>query len=309
MKKFIMLIMIAALMIPGIVFADATAYSDQTQNQEQNSYTNANSSASQGQSINVDSHDSVDVDSHDKTNSNATQGQTTVVGVGELIKNSFNSGPSKRGFAIPNDIHFPGTPSYFGKAIPSFQFQSVNTLLMYKSVFSITELKTMASGKGKATRIISTLVNSGYINKDESIDTADINKDDFTYMVIYITKPKINVDLVGYVTAASKSKNGVSIKTVAQAALAAHEMGANIIHISAEGAERKLTTNGWGIGFNQTHSTINGGGENTGNVSSGGTGYSSGTAGYRDLPWIQVFCLYGQVSEAPTTLKDRGFFN
>lgn len=268
MKKFIIaIVMIAIITLPSITFA--IGYPNNNVNQEQD----------QG------------------------QGQSQA---------SFNTlvyapkyAPAKRGLAIPNDIHFPGTPSYFGKAIPSFQFQSVNTLLMYKSVFSITELKTMASGKGKATRIISTIVNDRYKIteeqkikhiKDRGIITNIENSDDYTYIVIYLKKPKISVDLIGYVTAASKSKNGVSIKTVAQAALAAHKMGANIIHISAEGAERKLTTNGWGIGLNQTHSTINGGGENTGNVSSGGTGYSAGTAGYRDLPWVQVFCLYGQIS-------------
>ena len=261
MKKFIIAAVLAVfLMVPGMAVAD-------------HHYGNNN--------------DTID------SEASAVQDQTTVVGV-DLLNGSFNGGPAKRGFAIPNDIHYPGMPSYFGKAIPSFQFQSVKSLLMYKSVFSIEELKNMSKGKGrvKSTRILPTVVNASYAKgatfMGDAIPTDEVTE----YMVIYITKPTIEVDLVGYVTCATRSKVGLSIQTLASAALAAHEMGANIIHVSAEGAERKLTTNGWGVGFNQTHATINGGGENTGNVSSGGFGVSGGSAGYRDLPWIQVFALH-----------------
>ena len=253
MKRFIVAIILALfIMVPGMAFAD--------------NYVDTNSS-------NVV-----------LSNPNLINAPTT----------NFNYAPSKRGFAIPNDVHYPGMPSYFGKAIPSFQFQSVKTLLMYKSVFSIVELENMAKGKGrvKPTRILPTLVNGNYIpvETDEEVDGDIITPTE--YMVIYITKPTIDVELIGYVTVATRSKVGLSVQALAESALAAHKMGANIIHVSAEGAERKLTTNGWGIGFNQTHSTINGGGENSGNVSSGGFGISGGSAGYRDLPWVQVFCLH-----------------
>jgi hypothetical protein len=284
MKKFIMVITIFSMFIiapNSFAYLNSIANSNQSQGQEQSQTQNSTNS------------------------SLATQGQTTVVGVGELIKNSFNAGSSKRGFAIPNDIHYPGMPSYFGKAIPSFQFQSATKMLMYKSVFSVAELRRMAEGEGSSARIITTLVTDEYKiandekeeqiieNLDGSVSKSKIKKDieKRTHMVIYLTKPKINVDLVGYITVASKSKVGLSVKTMAQAALAAYEMGANIVHITAEGAERKLTTSGWGIGFNQTHATMYGGGEGSSGVSSGGTGYSTGTAGYRDLPWIQVFAL------------------
>ena len=280
MKKFIIAVVLSVfIMAPAMALADrATATSNQNQNQNQTAYNNTGSNATQGQTTSV---------------INSPVGPTI-----DMFNDSFNSGPSKRGFAIPNDIHYPGTPSYFGKAIPSFQFQSVKTLLMYKSVFSIEELKDMAKGDGvvKSPRILVTVVNASYDPDNQPVATFmgdPIPTDEVTeYMVIYITKPKVDVDLVGYVTCATKSKVGLSVQILAKAALAAHEMGADMIHVSAEGAERKLTTNGWGIGFNHTHATINGGGEDSGNVASGGLGVSGGSAGYRDLPWVQVFALH-----------------
>ena len=272
MKKFIIAATLALfIMLPGMALADATANAVQDQSQVQSFNPNQDQNQGQGQ---------------DQSSINVNDGNTLIYAP--------KYAPAKRGFAIPNDIHYPGMPSYFGKAIPSFQFQSVKTLLMYKSVFSVEELRSMAKSKGrvKSTRILPTVVNSSYGEAatfmGDPIPTDEADK----YMVIYITKPTIEVDLVGYVTCATRSKVGLSVQTLAAAALAAHEMGANIIHVSAEGAERKLTTNGWGVGFNQTHATINGGGENTGNVSSGGFGVSGGSAGYRDLPWVQVFALH-----------------
>jgi hypothetical protein len=71
-------------------------------------------------------------------------------------------------------------------------------------------------------------------------------------------------------------------------------MGANAIHVSAEGTQRKLKSFGWGIGFNYTQATLNSDEDSSG-IGSGGLGISGSTAGYVNMPWMQIYAL--QVSQ------------
>jgi hypothetical protein len=67
-------------------------------------------------------------------------------------------------------------------------------------------------------------------------------------------------------------------------------LGANVIHITAEGVDRELKAFGWGVGLSYTRASISDS-EQSGGVAAGGTGISGGSAGYVDMPWFQVFAL------------------
>jgi hypothetical protein len=93
---------------------------------------------------------------------------------------------------------------------------------------------------------------------------------------------------IGFVTARSDHRKTTMVEVMAKAALEAMEVGANVIHFTAQGAVRDVFSSGWGIGFNTTQAQIYG---DKSNVTSGGTGYSSAKAGVRDLAWLQGFAL------------------
>lgn len=188
-----------------------------------------------------------------------------------LISNSV----SKRGFAIPSEPNFPMMPGYYGAAIPGSQFQSLKALLMYKNFYTKEEIYEMAKGPQRI-KITTTKV-------------IDIDGETPGGCTVLLQKPG-NAQLVGFMTVAVKG-NAVSVQALAEAMKKAMKMGGDLIHVTAEGANRKLEASGWGIGLNMTHATMNGGGEGTSNVSSGGTGISGGSAGYEDKPWLQLFVL------------------
>lgn len=190
-----------------------------------------------------------------------------------------------RGFAESANIPIPGTPGYFGTAIPGSSFQSIKTGLMYKDVFSVDELEKMAkdatiSGKWGSKVIITPLVD----------EVANEDKADF--VKVLLTKPgeTLEVTLLGYITVRATSKDTVSMEVLAEAALAARDLGADVIHVTAEGANRQLKAFGWGVGLSYTRASISDS-ETSGGISGGGTGISGGSSGYVDLPWFQIFAL------------------
>ena len=181
-----------------------------------------------------------------------------------------NNGHGYRGFGVPHDIPIvPQGPAYFGTATPGPLFQSMKTALIHKNVFTIDEIKRM----------------EGIPNPLG--DAPDALSDTIT---VLIDKPAGNAKLLGYITVKGKSKKRVSIDALADAALKAHKMGGNAIHITSEGVQRQLKSFGWGVGMAQTVSSISED-ETLSGITSGGFGVSGGHSGYVDFPWLQLFVL------------------
>jgi len=191
-----------------------------------------------------------------------------------------NNGHGYRGFNNAAEIHYPGLPGYFGNATPGSSFQSCKTSLIYKDTFSVEELERMAKGFLGSKDIVTPLV-------DEVDD-----KDKAPSIQMLLRKPAdgTDVQVLGYITVKATSNNTVSMEILAEAALKARDLGANAIHITAEGIERQLKAFGWGVGLSYTRASINND-ETTGGVAAGGTGIAGGSAGYKDMPWFQVFAL------------------
>ncbi len=190
-----------------------------------------------------------------------------------------NISDAKRGFANPAIIGFPGLPGYFGTATPGSSFQSLQTLLTYKNLFTTDELMMMAKGTFGSKVIVTPLV-----KKVGDNDKAEIMK-------LSLMRPEATkTTLVGYITVKATSDGTVSPEIMAEAMLAARDLGADTVHVTSEGVERVLKAFGWGIGFSYTKATMNSS-ETAGGVAAGGTGISGGTAGYKDRPWLQLFAL------------------
>ncbi len=229
-------------------------------------------------------------------------GLSSSTNVGDLISNSFNSGESKRGFAIPgissfSFLPFPqylemvekspesGTTKYFGPRAHSWQFRPITEILSYGKVICIEQLERMAGDQWW----------KGWCTRDPKIFVTPVDPREPTgkYMLLLDTRPKYAYTRLGYVTSTAINDSTLSERLTARGALAAYyELGANVVYFPSEGAERRSDPKGVGVNGSHAHSTINGGGEATGNVSTGLLGFSYGSSGYFDRPWQQLTAFY-----------------
>jgi len=66
----------------------------------------------------------------------------------------------------------------------------------------------------------------------------------------------------------------------------ARELGAKRVIFLTEGSSKQLKSSGWGVGLSYNYATVGSKPSDSGSVGSGGTGYSQGTAGYRNLIYL-----------------------
>jgi hypothetical protein len=188
-----------------------------------------------------------------------------------------------RGFAIPGEIIFPGTPGYFGEATPGHRFIPLNKLLRFVTVWDAEKAKAMLKGSTGA--------------KDIQIRDLYAGAETTPAALVYcsIAAPEdlgaIVVDQRAIGTVAATNKKSISADVLAVAIVKASETGSNFILFMAEGVNREVDAHGWGIGFHTTQASLHGGGNGSSNVSSGGLGYSRGWSGYIDYPWLQFTFL------------------
>jgi len=189
-----------------------------------------------------------------------------------------NHGTGYRGFAEQGGVPIPGMPGYFGPPTKRSRYQSAEDMTTYQDTFTLDQMTRMAKETGLdsfgSDVVVTPLV-------------ANVAKDDRAGQIKVALIRVEGATLKGYITARATSSGTVSPELLGEVMLAARALGADAIHVSAQGAEIVLKSFGWGIGLAVTRATISSG-ETTGGVASGGTGISGGTAGYQDRPWIQL---------------------
>jgi hypothetical protein len=190
-----------------------------------------------------------------------------------------------RGFPEAGNVPIPGTLGYFGTPTPGSSFQSIKVGLMYKDVFTVDELKKMSKDNTINGSLGSKVIVTPLVDK-----VADKDKAEFIKVLLKKPGETLEVTLLGYITVKATSKGTVSMEILAEAALAARDLGADVIHVTAEGVDRELRAFSWGIGLSYSRASISDS-ESSGGIASGGTGISGGSAGYTDLPWFQIFVL------------------
>lgn len=193
-----------------------------------------------------------------------------------------------RAFAIPGEVIFPGTPGYFGEATPGHRFIPLNKLLRFTTVWDANKAANMLKGGffGNSTGAKDVQIRDLY---------ADQNTEPTDLVYCSIANPADlganMVDQVSIGTVAATNRKSISADVLATAIVKASERGANFILFMAEGVNREVDAQGWGIGFNTTQASLHGGGNGSSNVTSGGFGYSRGWSGYIDYPWLQFTFL------------------
>ncbi len=218
------------------------------------------------------------VDINDSMNSNAQAGFE--------LNNSFNQIPL-RDFPIPGSVVFPMTPGYFGPSTPSHNFIPLSKLTMYSIVWNYDEIENMIEDKGGWTK------NSGLdVQIRHLVKNTNENKDENEKVFTTTTKPKnaSSIKQLAFATAVITDDHKISPDVFARLLKECHDAGGNVIHFLAEGIDRKMRASGWGIGINNSTAVMSNG-QGLGNVAVGGTGYSNGTSGYIDRPWLQAIFL------------------
>jgi hypothetical protein len=203
------------------------------------------------------------------------------------MNNTYNSQASDmargRGFVVPGAAVFPGTPGYFGQATPGHRFIPLAKLLMYNTVWDADAARNMLKGRtgGKDLEIRDLMATD---------KTQAANK-----VYCSITNPKdlgaTSITQMSIGTVASTGDKSISADDLAAAIVAAADRGCNYIQFFAEGVNRQVQASGWGIGFSTTQAQLYSSNYSKSNVTTGGFGYSSGHAGYVDLPWLQFTFL------------------
>lgn len=180
---------------------------------------------------------------------------------------------SDRAFPNQGGVGYGIMPGYFGdNNKPGHQFISLSKLMMYNTAWKIKD----------------NYPETCKINLNLTIHKAEVAKEDRSKVVI-CTKKMFDTEKYGVTLLAVGTVNATNKKMISSALLdkvlyEASKYGATHVQFLGEGTNTELSSGGWGIGLAYTKASDT-------SVSSGGTGFSTGWAGYHNLPWQQFFFL------------------
>lgn len=193
-----------------------------------------------------------------------------------------------RAYAIQGDVPMAAMPGYFGdNNKPGHQFISITKLLMYNTAWEIKDKYDFAPGQKVNV--------TPHTDKVAAADRSE---------VVVCTKEvfdinKVDLKLLAVGTVNSTNKNVISSDLLDKVLYTASLYGATHVQFLAEGTNTELQSSGWGVGFAYTKATDS-------SVSTGGTGFSTGWAGYQNLPWQQFMFL--KIAEKNAVASTNGTF-
>ena len=205
--------------------------------------------------------------------------------VNAMIDNSTTIVEDKREFLAQPMITFGALGEYKEGADMGANFQTVEMLTMFKSVFSYEaayEDYGRQYGEGKCKTI-----GHSYNGRHEDDPSKEIK--------VFTLNDKIDpstVKVIGFATVIAVKKGITSFMVLQKAVLSASLMKADAFVVTKQGAETVTKSSGWGLGFNTSGGLIaEDGDRGKSAVGSGGTGYSNGTARLLTKPWMKIQVL------------------
>lgn len=199
------------------------------------------------------------------------------------LEQTFEAG--KRPYPIPGQVEFSQLPGYFGdNNKPGHQFIPLDKLMMYDTTWYISDASEMLKSKrtGKRSNFVGLVSEVSADQRSESIICTKMPIDKNLYEVRQLAFGTVN----------ATNKDSISADVLARVLVDASKYGATHIQFLAEGTNTELLAEGFGVGFNYTKATDS-------SVSTGGTGWSKGWAGYQNLPWMQFVVLSVVERETP----------
>ena len=199
--------------------------------------------------------------------------------------NKNKAAKTRRYFANPGEMNYPGAPSMFGGATPSYMDRlKVKDILEYdEDGISLNEALQMRQDDAFMGKRIMVREKYGKMVKDQRLPADTPMRVVFTH--------QDDMQSLGTITVVSDSKKSISPDVFAEIIIKAHELGAVAIQVKAEGFQRLVRNEGAGIGFTWTGTTISSG-QSSSAAGVMGFGKSWGEAGYFDHPFIVVHALF-----------------
>lgn len=186
-----------------------------------------------------------------------------------------------RGYANGTEVHYPGMPSYFGPAEPNANTMDLRTILLMKKTWNRETLKATGTKAKTNTRARFFEPTRDRLGMDESdADTIDI----------ILGAPPKDARLAGVIMVRVRDTKATTLEAMADAGRHALDIPGATMYIVAFASNKVVKSGGWGIGFHTSAATANGTNDIS-TVTSGGTGWSTGEAGYEDKPWVHAYVV------------------
>lgn len=213
---------------------------------------------------------------------NATAGAAVNSDPSAVINQDFDATDVPQGFANGTEMTYPGVVPYFGPdRHPGPNSLDLHMILNMKSEWKRLELDPSTS---------KTKMNIRARHLIPTRDTLGIKALPDDKINIFLGTPPAGTELLGVVMVRIRDTEGTTFEAMCEAGLRGLDGMGDALYIVAFGSQKVVKGSGWGIGFHHTTATVNDG-KDLGTVTSGGTGYSTSEAGYKDKPWVHALVV------------------
>lgn len=195
----------------------------------------------------------------------------------------------KREFAPGPATVIAGFADYVGSETPGHVYSTIDEMLTFGRVFTESQLISMAGDRGIRNAIVDiTMMDSNMARQKPTMHPTAKEKTITFYYKAAVPAP---IRRGAFVTVAMKSVKGISVETLGKTGVAALEVGANSVFLTAQGFDITQSQHSIAIGPGVSFSSVGGSGDK-GVTGGGGLNYSYGVFGKNYKPYLRSMALY-----------------
>jgi len=190
---------------------------------------------------------------------------------------------------------------YTGSETPGYTFSTIKELLSWGNVFTESQLRSMAGDRGVRNAVVDvTMMDSNMARQKPMIHP--IAKERIIQILVKASVPK-PVRKGAYITVAMKSVKGISVECLGKAGVAALEVGANTLIMTAEGLDITQSQHSMSFGPGLSFSSLGGKDGDHGATGGAGLAYTYGVFGKNYKPFQRFIAIYVEDEEHKYALK------
>jgi hypothetical protein len=190
---------------------------------------------------------------------------------------------------------------YTGSETPGYTYQTFKELLTFGNVFTESQLRSMAGDRGiRNAEVDITMMDSNMARQKPTIHPTAKERTIAVFVKAAIPKP---IRRGAFITVAMKSVKGISVECLGKAGVAALEVGANSLFVTAEGLDITQSQHSVSVGPGISFSSIGGSDGSKGVTGGGGLAYSYGVFGKNYKPFQRFMALYVEDADHKYALK------
>jgi hypothetical protein len=179
---------------------------------------------------------------------------------------------------------------YTGSETPGYTYVTFKELLTFGNVFTESQLISMSGDRGiRNAEVDVTMMDSNMARQKPTIHPIAKEKTITVYVEAAVPSP---VRRGAFITVAAKSVKGISVECLGKAGVAALEVGANSLFVTAEGLDITQSQHSVSVGPGVSFSSIGGTNGTKGVTGGAGLSYSYGVFGKNYKPFQRFMALY-----------------